>query len=45
MSKSIVLFCALAAAALVSACGGQQDDEVVFVEPAPVVAEPTYSKY
>ncbi len=45
MSKSIALVCALVSATFVAACGTPQQDEVVYVQPAPIVAEPVYNKY
>lgn len=44
MSKSIALVCALVSATFVAACA-QPEEEVVFVEQAPIVAEPVYNKY
>lgn len=44
MSKSIKLVMAMGLVAFVAACA-QQEEEVVFVEPAPVAAEPTFSKF
>ncbi len=43
MSKSITTFVALGFVALVSACGGGQQEEIVFVEPDPVIAEPIFN--
>ncbi|TCP44052.1 hypothetical protein [Rhodovulum marinum] len=43
MSKSIKAVMALSLVAFVAACA--QQEEVVYVEPAPVAAEPTYNKY
>lgn len=44
MSKSIALIAALTSSLFLAACGGGQEEEVVFVE-TPVVAEPVYNKY
>lgn len=44
MSKSIKALVALSLVAFVAACA-QQEEEVVYVEPVPVPAEPTYNKY
>ncbi|SIO31588.1 hypothetical protein SAMN05444722_1391 [Rhodovulum sp. ES.010] len=43
MSKSIKALMALSLVAFVAACG--QQEEVVYVEPEPIPAEPTYEKY
>jgi len=43
MSKSIKAVMALSLVAFAAACA--QQEEVVYVEPAPVAAEPTYNKY
>ncbi len=45
MSNSIKALLALSLVAFVAACAGQQEEEVVYVEPTPVEAEPTYNKY
>lgn len=42
MSKSIKALVALSVVAFVAACAEKVPD---YVEPEPVVAEPTYSKY
>lgn len=44
MSKSIKAILAVGLVALVAACG-QQEEEVVMVEPEPIMAEPTMSKF
>ena len=38
--KKVYAIVALSLAALVSACGGSTQEEIVIVEPAPVFAEP-----
>lgn len=43
MSKSIKVIAALGLVALVAACGGQAEEEIVVIEP--VVEEPTYNKF
>ncbi len=43
MSKSIKALVALSFVAIVAACGGQQEEEVVIVEP--IEAEPVSNKY
>ncbi|GAA0294446.1 MULTISPECIES: hypothetical protein [Rhodovulum] len=43
MSKSIKALMALSLVAFVAACA--QQEEVVYVEPEPVVGEPKYTKY
>lgn len=43
MSKSIKALAALGFVAIVAACGGAQEEEVVIVEP--VIEEPTYNKF
>lgn len=43
MSKSIKAIVALSFVAIVAACGGQQEEEVVIVEP--VTAEPVSGKF
>jgi hypothetical protein len=43
MSKSIKALAAIGFVAIVAACGGQQEEEVVIVEP--VEAETTYNKF
>ncbi|MCA0938344.1 hypothetical protein CLG85_013100 [Yangia mangrovi] len=43
MSKSIHLLAMLGFVATLSACGGQQEEEYVVVEPEPVTAEPVYT--
>ncbi len=42
MSKSIKSFAAFGLLAVVAACGAARTEEVVFVEPDPVVAEPVF---
>ncbi|MEL6169150.1 MAG: hypothetical protein AAFR35_10695 [Pseudomonadota bacterium] len=44
MSKSIKLVVALGLVLAAAACA-QQEEEVVFVEPEPIMAEPTMSKF
>ena len=44
MSKSIKAFTLLGLVALAAACA-QQEEEVVIVEPEPVMAEPVSSKF
>ncbi|WP_268892418.1 hypothetical protein [Profundibacterium mesophilum] len=43
MSKSIKFVMALGLVAFAAACA--QEEEVVYVEPTPIVAEPTFSKF
>ena len=43
MSKSITAFVALGLLTLVAAC--QQEEEVITVEPEPIMAEPVTTKY
>lgn len=43
MSKSIMAVMLLSFTGLVAACS--QQEEVVYVEPEPIVAEPTLNKY
>ncbi|TCP21641.1 hypothetical protein [Rhodovulum adriaticum] len=43
MSKSIKTLLAVSLVAFVAACA--QQEEVVYVEPEPIPAEPTYNKY
>ena len=43
MSKSIKALIALGLFAVVAACG-QQEEEVIVVEPEPIMEEPTMSK-
>ena len=43
MSKNIAGLFALSMLALVAACG--QQEEVVYVEPTPIPAEPTSNKF
>jgi len=43
MSKTIKAVLAVCTVAFVAACG--QKEEVVYVEPEPVAAEPVYNKY
>ena len=47
MSNGIKLVMGLALVTVVSACGKNESEEVVFTAPAPapIMAEPTYSKY
>ncbi|SPJ24270.1 hypothetical protein [Palleronia abyssalis] len=46
MSTSFKMIMGLVLVSFVAACGGREE-EVVFTDPtpAPIVAEPTYSKY
>ena len=43
MSKSITAFVALGLLTLVAAC--QQEEEVIMVEPEPIMEEPVMSKF
>jgi hypothetical protein len=43
MSKNIKTIAVFGFVAIVAACGSQQEEEVVIVEP--VAAEPTYNKF
>ena len=43
MSKSIKLLAMLGLVAGVSACGGQQEEEFVVVDPEPISVEPVYT--
>jgi hypothetical protein len=43
MSNSIKSVLALSLVALVAACGGQQEEEYVVVEPEPISVEPVYT--
>ncbi|MGH1414302.1 MAG: hypothetical protein ACRBB0_12485 [Pelagimonas sp.] len=43
MSKSIKLLAMFAIVAGVSACGGQQEEEFVVVDPEPISVEPVYT--
>ncbi len=46
MSKSFKIILGLAILSAAGACANRQSEEVVYSEPAaPIVAEPTYSKY
>ena len=45
MSNSFKTVLGLALVSLAAACGGPREQPVTYVEPAPIVAEPTYSKY
>lgn len=46
MSKSIKALLAVAAVASVAACSrAPQQEEIIYVEPAPIVQEPVYNKY
>lgn len=46
MSNTIKIVMAFGLLTIAAACGNRAtDDEVVFVEPAPIVAEPTFSKF
>ena len=44
MSSTLKIFAALGTIAFIAACE-REVEEPVYVEPAPVVAEPTYQKY
>ncbi|MGG7643855.1 hypothetical protein ACQ5SP_03480 [Rhodovulum sp. YNF3179] len=44
MSKTIKIVLSLGLVAFAAACA-QQEEEIVYVEPEPVVEEPTYEKY
>ncbi|WP_170125865.1 hypothetical protein [Pelagimonas varians] len=43
MSKSIKLLAMFAIVAGVSACGGQQEEEFIVVDPEPITMEPVYT--
>jgi hypothetical protein len=43
MSKSIKLLAMFAIVAGVSACGGQQEEEFIVVDPEPISMEPVYT--
>ncbi|MFZ7090126.1 hypothetical protein [Primorskyibacter sp. 2E233] len=43
MSKSIQLLAMLGFVASLSACGGQQEEEYVVVNPEPISVEPVYT--
>ncbi|MCD1617699.1 hypothetical protein ACFSDD_14980 [Salipiger marinus] len=43
MSKSIQLLAMLGFVATLSACGGQQEEEFVVVDPEPITTEPVYT--
>ncbi|MCT4555584.1 MAG: hypothetical protein N4A53_12925 [Pelagimonas sp.] len=43
MSKSIKLLAMLGLVAGVAACGGQQEEEFVVVDPEPISVEPVYT--
>ena len=43
MSKSIKWVVALGLVTLVAACAGQQEEEVIIVEPEPVTTEPEFT--
>ena len=45
MTKSIKAVMALGFVAIVAACGGAQEEEVVVVEPQPIQQEPTFNKF
>ncbi|MBO6603617.1 MULTISPECIES: hypothetical protein [Paracoccaceae] len=45
MSKSIKALLALGLLASVAACAQAPQEEIIIVEPAPIVEEPVYSKY
>jgi hypothetical protein len=46
MSKSYKIVVTLGLVALVAACGTRSNqEEIIIVEPAPVVAEPVYTKW
>jgi hypothetical protein len=45
MSKSIKIVAFLGLAAFVTACGNGREEEIVFVEPEVVVAEPVSTKF
>lgn len=44
MSKIVKTVTLLGFVALVAACGGKQEEEVVYI-PEPIMEEPTMSKY
>ncbi|WP_261193517.1 hypothetical protein [Pseudoruegeria sp. SHC-113] len=44
MSKRFAALCTFGMLSLLAACGGGEE-EVVYVEPVPVVEEPSYTKY
>lgn len=43
MSNSVKSLLALSLVAFVAACGGQQEEEFVVVEPEPISTEPAYT--
>ena len=45
MSNTFKIVMGLALVSFVAACGNRQEEVVVTAPPAPIVAEPTYSKY
>ncbi len=47
MSRYIKALLALGLVAGVAACAAPapEQEEIIFIEPAPIVAEPTYNKY
>ncbi len=44
MSNTLKVFVSLGLLAFVSACGSSEE-EVIYVDPTPVVSEPAYTKY
>ncbi len=46
MSNTIKIVLAFGLVTVAAACGNRaSEEEIVFVEPAPIVAEPTFSKF
>ncbi len=43
MSKSIKLLAMFAFVGAVAACGGQQEEEFIVVDPEPISVEPVYT--
>ncbi|SLN28006.1 hypothetical protein ROJ8625_01171 [Roseivivax jejudonensis] len=43
MSHTVKLIALFGFVAALSACGGQQEEEVVVVEPEPITTEPVYT--
>ncbi len=45
MTKKLKIVTTLVFATMISACAGQQEEEIVIVEPAPIIFEPTSNKF